>query len=188
MNRQVVRLGLWLCECSWELWVSFRELLTAGLWHVEHEQVEELNDWINRCSLVPHSSVCRFGSTTDSLWTTTRDHMQYVWALLGYLERGTYCEFWVWPWFSLGGGAVLRSSVWSQAAWFLRGDGGWQGRHCAPAQAPGLKVSQCKHGIPQEPRSHGYLWGWRDASSGHCWGLPAWDRSSLTEDETADFK
>lgn len=89
-------------------------------------------------------------------------------------------------WFCLGGD-FLQSSVQLQTAGFLRGDGGRQGRHCAPAQAPGVKVSQCKHGIPQEPRSHGHLRGRRAAGDGRRGSVAEGDRPSLAEDETAGF-
>lgn len=65
--------------------------------------------------------------------------------------------------------------------------GGRQGRHCAPAQAPGVKVSQCKHGIPQEPRSHGHLRGRRAAGDGRGGSVAEGDGPSLAEDETAGF-
>ncbi len=33
-------------------------------------------------------------------------------------------------------------------------------------------MSQCKHGIPQEPRSHGHLRGWRAAGDGRGGSVP----------------
>lgn len=72
------KVGLSLCKSSGELWVSFWEVLTAGLWHVEYGRVEEHSGWIYRCSLVPHSSFCHLGSTTNSFCIATRDHMHFV--------------------------------------------------------------------------------------------------------------